>query len=599
MRRITELSEIIENKFLKYHLKEKDLSNCDLSGLDLSKIPPYIWADAKFENTNLEGTNIKFYPRTQYESNDTLLYSIKNCNFTNCDLSYLEKKDFECFSKVIIEGCNFTGTGLNVNFTELYNIGNKPIYKNVILSKEMQENLAGNVNHRTVDIQTLMKNPNLYISSNYLFNIIKFSLPNVDEILSSSKINMYLERIEEYLKLDKQGILVELYKKISPYLKSSLANLRFFQGFIKNIQFDEIDFGENPYEEIIQNIRFINCNFNNIIMSSKKDDWYHDIYNRFSVFDDCNFNHVHISNISLDSWKTIEESRFSHSPVTIRKNLYVELGRSCNAKCKFCRNQFLCPCKYDFNRIKEQLKIIAPYMNSIVLGGGEPTLNMNDLISAIDIIRNSFATPYIFTNGTMPYLFIYALYKKCRFNVSRHHYDSKKNASIFGLPMEQIWDDDKLSDIVMKRDVTMCATCFQGGLDTPDELIEYIKYVSELDGERILFQTLHEDLKNSNKNQIKPIETNVFEEVIELLESQGFKKSQPIYSTGDYKLLLLSKGRMNISFKQYITEQELQKEWNGAVKRTFDLSMDPSGEIYQNWHQSCGKVDTKQLINKL
>lgn len=83
--------------------------------------------------------------------------------------------------------------------------------------------------------------------------------------------------------------------------------------------------------------------------------------------------------------------------------------------------------------------------------------------------------------------------------------------------------------------------------------------------------------------------------VINELRKKGYEISIPIYSTGDYKLIIAKKEGIQISFKQYITKEELESKWYQSPKRTFDLSMDPSGNLYENWHQSSGKV----LIRKL
>ncbi len=82
--------------------------------------------------------------------------------------------------------------------------------------------------------------------------------------------------------------------------------------------------------------------------------------------------------------------------------------------------------------------------------------------------------------------------------------------------------------------------------------------------------------------EIEPIDDNIFDEMISKLKEQSWKISLHIYSTGDYKLIMAQKNDKTISFKKYITKEELEQEWYQACKRTFDLSMDPSGNIYQN-----------------
>ena len=111
-----------------------------------------------------------------------------------------------------------------------------------------------------------------------------------------------------------------------------------------------------------------------------------------------------------------------------------------------------------------------------------------------------------------------------------------------------------------------------------------------------LFQTLHQDLNAPfSSDTVLPIRNHIFDLVIHKLRKKGYEISMPIYSTGDYKLIIAEKDGIRISFKQYITKEELESKWYQSPKRTFDLSMDPSGNLYENWHQSSGKV----LIRKL
>lgn len=134
------------------------------------------------------------------------------------------------------------------------------------------------------------------------------------------------------------------------------------------------------------------------------------------------------------------------------------------------------------------------------------------------------------------------------------------------------------------------ATCFKGGLDHVSDLEQYIE-LSDYVGSNVLFQTLHEDLKDGEPSV--QIDDGIFDEVITHLKEQGYKVGEvPIYSTGDYKLIIVkSKNEeKTISFKKYITKEELEKEWYRASKRTFDLSMAPNGDVYENWHQTSNLV---------
>lgn len=65
----------------------------------------------------------------------------------------------------------------------------------------------------------------------------------------------------------------------------------------------------------------------------------------------------------------------------IKLNCYLEMSSDCNCSCSFCRNQFFESKNYDFKNILSNLSLILPYLKEINIGGGEPTLRMNDLIS--------------------------------------------------------------------------------------------------------------------------------------------------------------------------------------------------------------------------
>ena len=43
-----------------------------------------------------------------------------------------------------------------------------------------------------------------------------------------------------------------------------------------------------------------------------------------------------------------------------------------------------------------------------------------------------------------------------------------------------------------------------------------------------------------------------------------------------------------------ITEEQLALEWPKALKRVFDLSIAPNGDLYENWSQTSGLVKIKK-----
>ena len=79
--------------------------------------------------------------------------------------------------------------------------------------------------------------------------------------------------------------------------------------------------------------------------------------------------------------------------------------------------------------------------------------------------------------------------------------------------------------------------------------------------------------------------------MIEYLKINGYKEKYPIYATGGYvSYMFKNKEGFSVTLQSYINKDELNKEWVKAVKRAFDLSIAPNGDLYENWSQTTGLV---------
>lgn len=309
-----------------------------------------------------------------------------------------------------------------------------------------------------------------------------------------------------------------------------------------------------------------------------------------------NVPNIIIPELNMSSWRDVKIERLGGTRFTTQTNLYLELGRYCNANCFFCRNQYLEPCNYDFEAILNNLKILKPYLSNVVIGGGEPTLMKEELYKIRSCLFHfGQERRFISTNGCCGYDNLKELLENFNLNISRHALEDNDNNQIFGI---KTIDTESIKNLIENNydstKVTLVATCFNGGLDTVNDLLYYIE-LSDYVGANVLFQNLHEDLKTENPRQLLDC---IFDETIEKLREQGYKVNElPIYSTGDYKLIIVKSlnNKKTISFKKYITKEELEREWFRASKRTFDLSMAPNGDIYENWHQKSSLVLTKNL----
>ncbi len=305
-----------------------------------------------------------------------------------------------------------------------------------------------------------------------------------------------------------------------------------------------------------------------------------------------------IPKFDVSSWQDFRDTRLDSTCFTTQTNLYLELGRFCNASCFFCRNQFLEKCDFDFQKIVNNLKYLLPYLNNLVIGGGEPTLLKKYLRylrkNGFHLNQSRKVNAIVSTNGSCGLDFLVELSNFYHINLSRHAVLDDDNNQVFKI--ETLKTEDIKGLGLKHSDLTLAATCFEGGLDTVDALENYIEFSDYVCANTVLFQTLHHDLDYKDQ-KIEQIDNRIFDEVIIKLEEQGYHVGKlPIYSTGDYKLIVVKSpnGEKTISFKKYIPEEELQNEWHRASKRTFDLSMSPNGDIYQNWHQSSNKVLLKK-----
>lgn len=306
-------------------------------------------------------------------------------------------------------------------------------------------------------------------------------------------------------------------------------------------------------------------------------------------------NNVNFQSITPDSWqptyidnKLVSIKKELGSHITFKNNLYLELGRECNASCNFCMNKSFIPRKFDFNNIEESLKFLAPYLNDIFIGGGEPTLKIEYLFKLKKALKR--VNPTIISNGSAPS----GVYKRLwdggiNIGISRHAVSDDDNRRIFGV--DKILSSNDLSELIeqqQQRRLTIFVTCMPDSVYSTESILDFINTFHKL-GCNIIFQSPMLDKTLGDLNKIYDLETTpchqAFTEVGEILSKERFSKSVPIIGTAGYRVITYEKFFSGvISFKEYITNAEYEKCWPYAIKRTFDLSINPNGEIYENWN---------------
>jgi len=335
--KILDINEIIQNGVLI----KKDLSNLDLSSLDLSNIEMSVWKGATFFNTCFKGTNIKFSP-SDLKANCMCGYiDMSYCDFRDCDLSYLNEFDFY---RVIIKGCNFFDTNLDINFETLA-ILNEGIcdcfdLKDVTFSWQCLRQNPTNFDEYEIDVDTILKNRIPFVSSLKIQGAILDELNEKKLLINIMDIFDHVERYENLIKLDKQFFFRELYYYLKHEGKFDFKDsFEFFNGRVIKKHFDNLDLSFIP-KDVLNGIRFNDCTFNSLTLPEDmlEKEFLKESENYQFIQANCSIGRVYIPNMTSSSWIKIKKSRIAQSPITFQTNLYLELERSCNANCPFCRN---------------------------------------------------------------------------------------------------------------------------------------------------------------------------------------------------------------------------------------------------------------------
>lgn len=596
--------------------------NMDLEGLDLSCIPEDAWKNCFFYNTNFSNTKIKFKPNNLKPTNDNSLFKTNEfgihiccCNFSNNDLSYLKTEDFFCEEKeclVFINNCNFRNTKLTI-LHKLY----PECINNVVLDdyylKLDYNDFDGLLHYNDgefffnhLDYHTIKNNPELKLPSyryliatkEYLYSI-KANYYNSKNIDIDSKKQIIL-KCEEILNLDKQGHFKRLYN----ILKGNMTVdhiLNFFDGKIDNVYLKDISITNIPISLLVF-FEFSKCTFENVVIDNKLKDLL--ICVDYFLYDygisKNIYKSLYLPSIKYDSWKENHygKRKIANGAISFLTKVYLELSRDCNGNCIFCRNSSFDKCNYNFDEIVKSLIQIEDYTNIVVIGGGEPTLKLDDVkkIRKLFEERSNRLDFHMFTNGSnTKFIDDDYVMNNFKINLSRHALDDCKNSKIFGISPINMMNQKDIEKLLNKNpDMTLSAVCFKGGMDNLDDIVSYIEFAKQIGIKKVLLTNLQMDMSmkivTSHIQKIQ-LDEKVFDGLINYLNESNYKAKYPIYGTGGYvSYVYRDKDGFSITIQKYISRKTLQDNWGCAVKRTFDLSIDPAGNLYENWHQQSGIV---------
>lgn len=340
---------------------------------------------------------------------------------------------------------------------------------------------------------------------------------------------------------------------------------------------------------------------------------------------------------------------------TEQKQLYVTYDGYCQCNCQCCRNKSFSDEEMMGKRyiLDEVLKKNYNQFRHIVFGGGEPLYKIDKiwrLITELDM-RNEMevsgfdddyedddnVTYYsIVTNGARE-LFLEELDHNCstcrKFQtiiLSRYHYDDEINTRIFHPKKgEELLTSEDLEEMChsMKKKFQLSCLCQKGGINSLEDVIEYIQWAAKLGITNVMFSNFQDDVTPVLAKDNLSCDPRLFQKAMKELSERGFEADRPIVFSAGFRLVtfngiietrkevegtfippelqlvmsLIGMGdmvpsvkaeatvgrKMTVSFKEFIPEDLLRADWRKAKRRTYNYSAMPNGDLFSDW--SCGK----------
>lgn len=235
-------------------------------------------------------------------------------------------------------------------------------------------------------------------------------------------------------------------------------------------------------------------------------------------------------------------------------NLYIDLCRKCSANCHFCitklktafakkvltATEFLSA----LDRSLQELQKVNP---SVMIVGGEPTVDREKFVGAMDLIRKyGLRKPILVTNASNlePYLdYVNDADRFEHINISRHHYDDRKNNVIFD--SQRIPTTQRLREILSRirniRSVRFNTMILREGINSYEEVMKFVNYASSLGVTNISFSEL--SMLDGVDYYAEEIEDYTKRQFVDIESILGFINGNP-----DFQLLNTTKGPYYIAW---------------------------------------------------
>lgn len=394
-----------------------------------------------------------------------------------------------------------------------------------------------------------------------------------------------------YFCKDKFPFLVEGRKVIFKNMTFNEENIKTLNRWASNNLLFENCIFDISYEQAIEmNKRSVDEDVNIF------NDYRINKYGYNTKFKNCSFSNNSYMNKGIkriinDKPSNLYESVINDKPFSCNTSIYIKLGDKCNGKCDFCKNESEIEMQTNIDKIIESLcrKQIAPHLNQIYFGGGEPSLYLDEIeriISQYNIKFNNQhyenLSTYMFTNGSGDWEKIKELVQKYYLYtiISRQEIEDKENKEIMGI--DYSLEDRNIKDLIRSNRILFALTCNEQNMKEKF-LQNYIQFGSEIGINNFIIQ----NLESKTNISISYLE-EYLKEFEKYLESNHYSKSQ-IVSTSYFDLSLFKKDNKSIALKRYFNPDQLEEHLKFCPKHSFDLGIDSNGDIYNDF----------QMIKKL
>ena len=120
---------------------------------------------------------------------------------------------------------------------------------------------------------------------------------------------------------------------------------------------------------------------------------------------------------------------------------------------------------------------MAPFLDTVFIGGGEPSLRINAIKEIYHCFPVYYARPklIVVSNGSMSIDSLYTIIDYADVYISRHAIKDEDNISILNPNNNtHILSLEDLRNFPATNKITFCPVCVKDGLDSSEKIIEYI-----------------------------------------------------------------------------------------------------------------------------